>query len=183
MRACRFDGCKRPHKARGMCNTHYQEWRRGNDGPLLLEIPREDRFWAKVNKNGPIPEHSPDLGQCWIWTGGTARGYGRFWAGQGKKALAHRYAYELIVGPIPDGLELDHLCRVVLCINPSHLEPVTHQVNQQRGFSPVRQQAEQTHCLRGHLFDEKNTRVRRGRRECRACRRGERERLRERTAA
>lgn len=72
---------------------------------------------------------------CWIWHGGTTRrenGYGRFKL-NGKKYTAHRFLYELLVGPIPPGHELDHLCRVTRCVRPSHLEPVTHAENVRRG--------------------------------------------------
>ena len=74
------------------------------------------RFWAKVNKTDT----------CWLWTASTLNGYGQIKAGGrfGKILLAHRVAYEMLVGPIPEGLQLDHLCRVTLCVNPKHLEPV-----------------------------------------------------------
>ncbi|MGA4541309.1 HNH endonuclease signature motif containing protein [Uniformispora flossi] len=69
----------------------------------------------------------------WLWTGSTNRkGYGRFWF-QGRSEEAHRVAYELFVGPIPDGLQIDHVCRVRPCVNPEHLEPVTHEENYRRG--------------------------------------------------
>ena len=82
----------------------------------------QQRFWAKVNK-------TPD---CWLWTGGKhGYGYGRFYL-HGRYVRAHRYAYELLVGAIPSGLVIDHLCRVRVCVNPAHLQPVTHQINCQR---------------------------------------------------
>ena len=103
------------------------------------------RFWAKVNENGPVPAHRPDLGPCWEWTGTRNRnGYGKFWDGS-KKAWVHRWAFEALIGPIPDGLECDHLCHNGAgclggpscphrtCVNPAHIEPVTHAVNDQRG--------------------------------------------------
>lgn len=99
--------------------------------------PALDRFWEKVNKDGPIPEHRPDLGPCWVWMAGTdAHGYGHFWSE--RYVGAHIWAYTTFVGPVGDGLELDHLCRRVSCCNPSHLEPVTHQENIRRGYAARR---------------------------------------------
>lgn len=98
---------------------------------------------------------------CWIWIGAVDRyGYGRIHHGK----HAHRVFYEQRVGPIPDGLQLDHLCRATLCVNPDHLEPVTAAENQRRRY------AIQTHCHRGHsLLDEANVRRRGAFRVCRAC--------------
>lgn len=87
----------------------------------------EERFWAKVDRR--------DGGDCWPWLGTTtSTGYGLFGVPREDRTVgAHRYAYELVVGPIPTGLELDHLCRVRNCVNPAHLEPVTHAENLRRG--------------------------------------------------
>lgn len=126
----------------------------------------EERFWRMVNKGGPIPNHRPELGACWLWTGTTIKGgYGRFTSG-GHKILAHRFAYELLVGPVPGGFELDHLCRVPSCANTTHVEPVSHQVNCQRGSGSKRKVS----CLRGHQFNAENTYLTPGgRRQCRTC--------------
>jgi hypothetical protein len=130
----------------------------------------ETLFWAKVDKSDG----------CWDWTGyKTATGYGRV---QGTK-YAHRVAYELQVGPIPDGLEIDHLCRNRGCVNPAHLEVVTHQENQLRGNGPCGLNARKTHCPRGHEYTEKNTRVYQGHRMCRTCRRDDERERRRRAAA
>ena len=107
---------------------------------------------------------------CWIWTAATAQGYGRINAGgRGVPLQAHRVAYELLVGPIPEGLELDHLCRDRRCVNPQHLEPVTHRENLLRAPSS---NGRKERCKRGHEFDAENT-IRRtraeGGRECRRC--------------
>lgn len=100
---------------------------------------------------------------CIDWAGRLNRqGYGRIgWD------LAHRRAYEQSVGPVPDGMELDHLCRNARCVNPDHLEPVTREENMRR-----RSEA-QTHCKHGHEFTPENTypRPKDGRRQCRACNR------------
>ncbi len=132
------------------------------------------RFWSKVNKEGPIPERRPELGPCWVWVGSRERrGYGNMCV-DGRSKKAHRIAVELTRGPIPDGLEVDHLCSNTSCVNPSHLEAVTHAVNVARGRlaeANARRGAERTHCKRGHLFDERNTSRNsfNGRRFCRTC--------------
>ena len=130
-----------------------------------------DRFWKKVNKNGPIPMHRPDLGPCWLWTASQKMGYGQLSVG-GRDGMdfAHRIGCRLQVGPIPQGLEIDHLCRTRTCVRASHLEPVTKRVNILRGFSVAAQHARQTHCSEGHPFSGDNLYVRpNGKRECRTC--------------
>lgn len=111
----------------------------------------------------------PDTG-CWIWQLGMFRtGYGSVWNGE-RNTVAHRVYYEDLIGPIPDGLTLDHLCRNRACCNPGHLEPVTMRENVLRGDSITGRNARKTHCLRGHPFDEQNTRIMKGGgRACRAC--------------
>lgn len=129
-----------------------------------------ERFWEKVDK----------FGGCWVWTAAKTRGYGTFQTGDGTVA-AHLFAYRSLVGPVPDGLQLDHLCRNRACVNPAHLEPVTAGENIRR--SPLRGglwRKRITHCPQGHPYDEANTYVNAGRRSCRACRR---ERARARRAA
>ena len=125
----------------------------------------EARFWPKVNKAGS--------GGCWLWTAGRSsrsRGYGDCWFAR-RMLRAHRVAFELVTGPIPDGLELDHLCRVRLCVNPDHLEAVTHAENVRRGDGG-RNQSDKTHCPNGHEYSAENTYRRPGQpswRYCRAC--------------
>lgn len=111
--------------------------------------------------------------ECWEWNGASGRGYGLISDGSGRLRPAHRMMYELLVGPVPEGLDLDHLCRNRGCINPKHLEPVTHKVNINRGRKA---NAEKTHCKNGHPFNDENTRrsVRkngRQRRDCLSCER------------
>ena len=84
----------------------------------------DDRFWSKVEGDDPLG--------CWLWTGAAPSGYGTFYAGGGVSVYAHRYAYTAMVGPIPDGLHLDHTCQTPRCVNPLHLDPVTPRVNAQR---------------------------------------------------
>lgn len=109
---------------------------------------------------------------CWRWTGYLLpNGYGLIGRRQIKGSrLAHRWFYELLIGPIPEGLQLDHLCRNRSCVNPAHLEPVTHKVNGLRGVGPPALNARKTHCIHGHLFDAENTHLAPdGTRRCRAC--------------
>jgi hypothetical protein len=119
-------------------------------------------------------EADPDTG-CWLWQASKYRdGYGRVWA-DGRGRLAHRVSYELFVGQIPEGLDIDHLCRVRHCVNPEHMEPVTRQVNGLRGVGPQAGHAAQTHCIRGHELTGDNVIIveytGRPARCCRACRR------------
>lgn len=179
-RTCSVEGCAKQRHMSGplYCQMHYRRWRlTGDPGeatPRAIYGTVEKRFWPKVNKDGPVPEKRPDLGPCWLWTACTHQGYGLFNQGIGKTPMAHRIAYELLVGPIPDDKELDHLCRNTTCVRPSHLEAVTHHVNIQRGEAG-KHYADRTHCVNGHPFDEVNTRryLRNGtwRRVCRECQR------------
>lgn len=110
-------------------------------------------------------------GGCIIWAGNTRynQGYGRI-AVNGSLKRVHVLAYEELVGPVPEDMILDHLCRNRACMNPHHLEPVTFTENVLRGESFAAANARKTHCVRGHEFTEANT-IRRpkGRRGCRAC--------------
>lgn len=114
-----------------------------------------------------LPEDRGYTTPCWVWFGTIDhRGYPQT-AKNGKTARAHRVIYEALVGAIPEGLTLDHLCRVKACVNPAHLEPVTRGENTLRGTSPTALNARKTVCLNGHPFD----RIRPdGARTCRQCR-------------
>lgn len=117
-----------------------------------------------------------DESGCWIWHGATGGGkvrYGVFSAQNRKLVVAHRWSYEYFVGPIPAGLVIDHLCKVSLCVNPDHLEPVTQRENLMRSDTLQARNAAKTRCPQGHPYDEENTRLKKGRggmrRVCKKC--------------
>lgn len=142
-----------------MCHSHLAQLARGR--PLTPVTrretePEEDRFWRKIQ---PAPDG------CWLWTGASdAKGYG--WFKSDTTLVAHRWAYLFLIGEIPDGLHLDHLCRRPSCVNPYHLDPVPTAVNTQRGVEA------RTHCKHGHPITAESTGYNPGGyRFCRICKR------------
>lgn len=122
------------------------------------------RFWTKVDRRGE--------GECWEWLAGKRKGYGRFTPRYQHPVPAHRFAYELLVGPIPAGLVADHTCRNKACVNPEHIDIVTNRENVLRGEGVTAQLARQTHCKRGHELSGDNLIIQtNGARQCRECRR------------
>lgn len=144
-----------------ICKTVYRQ-AKGLARGCSLECCRRIAFWRQVEKTDG----------CWFWRGHlNPLGYGIF-AHRGTRQSAYRVAYVWLIGPVPDGLTLDHLCRTPACVNPAHLEPVTQQENILRGQSIVAQHAKKTHCTNGHAFTPENTSVNtRGWRRCKVCKR------------
>jgi len=126
----------------------------------------EERFDTFVDKSGPLFNGTP----CWRWTGALRDGYGLF-LNTNRSESAHRWNYERLVGPIREGLQLDHLCRVRRCVNPEHLEPVTQRENVLRGIGASALNARKTHCIMGHLLLGENLDryASAGHRKCRTC--------------
>lgn len=146
----------------------------GRPGPARR--PPAERFSEKVSIAST---------GCWEWTAGLGTdGYGRFYPGEGAppgtKVMAHRFSYQLFVGEIPEGLDIDHLCRNHSCVNPDHLEPVTRRENLRRGVGFIAENFRKSHCPAGHPYDDENTWTDKGGgRHCRTCHRDrERERYR-----
>ena len=148
-KSCSIDGCERPHGAKGFCYRHYSALRNHGD-PLWVPPTREERFWAKVQKTDT----------CWLWTGKLVDGYGTFWMGK-ISMTSQRAAYEILVGPVPKDLHIDHLCHKWdttclggrscphrRCVNPGHLEAVTRSANNTGRIVPHK-----TTCPRGHQYN------------------------------
>jgi hypothetical protein len=120
-RVCSFEGCGRPHYGRDFCKSHHSQfWKGAELKPLSGKaLPVNERFWSKVNKTDT----------CWLWTGElSSDGYGRVRI-DGVKVAVHRWAFEDAGGVIPEGMQIDHVCRVRNCVNASHLRPVTNKQN------------------------------------------------------
>jgi hypothetical protein len=164
---CAVASCTDAVFCRDFCYLHYHRWWRLGDpeAPLTRNSPKAslaDKFNSFVRKGQP--------GECWLWTGWPGGGGYGYLRVNGKKIGAHRVAYELFIGPIPEGLHLDHKCHTEdascpggrtcphrLCVNPEHLEATTQRINNLRGRSFAAQNAVKTHCSKGHPFDAANT--------------------------
>jgi hypothetical protein len=173
MRICTVEGCENKHYGLGLCRPHYRKIRRAT--MAQLRPTRAERFAAKVVVAAT---------GCHLWTGATD-GEGRYGAfSDGRKVVrAHRWAWEQVHGPVPTGMDIDHLCRRTLCVNPGHLELVTHRENVLRGQSFAAVNAAKTHCKRGHPFTAENIRrTTDGGRQCLACARSEEGRAKQREA-
>jgi hypothetical protein len=169
---CEIAGCTRPTRNRrsGACHMHYERKRRHGStepGPRA-RLPLSDRFWRYVQQGDG----------CWIWAGSKdSKGYGQISSGgrQGRRVLAHRLSYTIAKGQIPEGLDLDHLCRNPACVNPDHLEPVTRGENTRRGNAAAATRAARAakpNCKHGHAWTPTNTYTDpHGHRRCRTCER------------
>lgn len=155
-RICTIEDCHRPVHSRGYCTAHSRRLYRYGDAtyqprgvaqPNVMGAPVRntiETFWAQVEVTGA----------CWLWTGGlTDEGYGYYWL-SGRTYGAHRIAYNDLIGDVPPGMHLDHLCRIRNCVNPDHLEVVTPTVNSDRAN---RYRAEADLCNHGHEWTPENT--------------------------
>ena len=191
-RLCHVPGCDRIASTRGMCSAHYLRWIKYGECrpeiPLRRRAPYglsvEQRLWFKVDRSG-----GPDA--CWPWQGRLNEdGYGRLYVSKQKHTGAHRKAYEVTYGPIPDNHEIDHLCHTTACqqnpcphrscCNPAHLQAITHHENVKRGNATIISRRNivkanewwksLTQCKHGHLFTAQNTlRNTKGNRVCKTC--------------
>lgn len=173
---CSVPDCTRPVEARGWCQTHYMQWRRTGDPVPKPPLSLAERLHRRIEV----------IGGCHLWTGKlNAYGYGMITISGGKKRQrrVHIVAYETLIGPVPEGLVLDHTCHLNngscaggvtclhrRCINPDHMMPRTIAENVMRGVGLMAKQARQTHCKRGHPLSGDNLYEWKGTRLCRTCR-------------
>jgi len=187
---CEIDDCGGRIVGRRMCGKHWQRWRKWGDPRYVSSRWKQtdaERFWSYVDKSG----------ECWTWTGYKKNGYGAFWItrdGVDRMQQAHRFAYELELGPIPEGMTLDHLCHTAVaddcregfdcphpaCVRPDHLDPMSLSNNIRAGGHGAR-----TTCKRGHEFTPENTGAAyRGKgRYCKECKKEHNRRAQERRTA
>lgn len=170
-RSCRVEGCENlqgEKGGRGWCNKHYLRWWKTGSPTGTLLRPHIDLFWEKVAVRS--------RNECWQWLGyRDPEGYGRFHERTGSAKIhitirAHRWIYKEVVGDIPEGYVIDHLCRDRGCVNPSHLEAVTNQENLERGWGRRIKNGMVNECINGHEFTSDNTYLHpRGSKVCRTC--------------
>lgn len=171
---CSVPGCTGNRYTRHLCGKHWARIRKYGDIDYVTPTDSRKQTVNNVRNNISAAYVVNAETGCWIWIRGKdSEGYGKLTArrasGKVGGVLAHKYIYENIHGPVSEGLELDHLCRNPSCVNPAHLEPVTHAENVRRGKGNGFK--DQTHCKNGHAFTPDNTEIRPGGgRNCRMCR-------------
>lgn len=164
---CSIAGCEKAPRYRGLCKKHYEGGLKSGELKKLPRLTLKERLLAKTDQTG----------DCWVWRGSRLKsGYGQIGIqrdGRTVPQLVHRVSYEIFIGPIPDGLQIDHLCRNTSCLNPSHLEAVTPSENMHRGMSPVFVIRRSGKCKYGHELTPENTYTCKstGYRRCRKCQR------------
>lgn len=186
---CKVEDCSDPHYIRGHCvRHHYRVERYGSVhggrwelDPLIVasrgKTP-EDRFWERVDTEGPVPPSRPDLGNCWLWLlSHNGAGYGQTFLFPDIGMGTHRVAWHLSGFPLVPGMQLDHLCRNEGCLRPSHLEQVTPAINNLRSNSWAGLNHRKTRCSKGHPYNLINTGwTKQGHRKCLVCVNGKAER-------
>lgn len=160
---CSIEGCDKLHFSRGWCKAHHSRWVRHGDP----EGGRQSNLRGRPPLDRLLARRTIDARGCWVISGG-AGGYPKLLV-EGVYQKAHRWSYEHYRGPIPDGLQLDHLCRNIACANPEHLEPVTQRENVLRGVGPTAINAAKTTCIHGHSLADAYINPSSGSRMCRAC--------------
>jgi hypothetical protein len=166
---CITETCTTKAYCKQMCQKHYRRWKKHGSPHTIGQsgqpkTPFAERFWRHIDILGPD--------ECWPWKGYIAHnGYAIVHLDDFRKTMtAHRAAYLLTHGSIPEALVMDHLCRNRSCMNPKHLEAVTQRENLIRGDTLPGRNSRKTHCLRGHPFDQSNTwKTKEGHRHCREC--------------
>lgn len=152
---CDIEGCDRPRKGGGrMCSMHYERQRLGK---IMAPGPLSGLRTDRPGDRPFVDLYLMDVNGCWIWEGSVhSSGYGSY-----RGVLAHRYSYEMFVGPIPEGYQIDHVrargCASTLCVNPEHLEAVTPRVNVLRSDAPGALAVRTNKCVNGHEFTPENT--------------------------
>lgn len=177
---CSIAGCSGDSRARGLCSKHWQAAKAA--GSLPSEWVREQRKPMPMREKLERRREIDPITGCWNWTGRIEDGYGKV-ALSSRYTSVHKASFELWKGRVPNGTELDHLCRNRRCFNPDHLEPVTHQENVRRGALPqmMREKAAaKTHCYKGHSLSGENLVLQGPQKKFRVCRicRAERQRKR-----